>query len=155
MPEGLQSLELPSEWFLLLLRVLFIFLIYFFLYQLFRVQLREVFLLATEGPSRTDVAPPHRLVVMEGGDNPHLVGQTFLLRQTNSLGRSDRNSIALDEPFISTEHANLSWSGGTWWVTDNGSTNGTFVNDLQVRGSAGVNPGDVVQFGRVKLQLMA
>ncbi len=155
MPEQLQSLELPSEWFLLLLRVLFIFLIYFFLYQLFRVQLRELYLLGTGGTGGANSAPSHRLLVLEGGDNAGLVGQTFLLRPTNTLGRNDRNSIALDEPFVSTEHARIAWSGGSWWITDNGSTNGTFINDQPVRGSASVEPGDVVQFGRVKVQLVA
>lgn len=155
MPEGLQSLELPAEWFLLLLRVLFIFLIYFFLYQLFRVQLRELFLLGTAGPARAEALPAHRLQVIEGGENARLVGQTFLLRATNTIGRSAQNAIPLDEPFVSTHHADIAWSGGGWWVTDQNSTNGTFVNDEPVRGTAGIAPGDVVQCGRVKLQLVA
>ena len=155
MPDALTSLELPAEWFLLLLRVLFIFLIYFFLYQVFRVQLRELFVLGTTAGSHAAATPAHRVVVLEGGEAPDLVGQSFLLQPSNSVGRNPQSAIALDEPFVSSNHAEIAFSGGTWWVTDFGSTNGTAVNDQPVNGTAGIRPGDVVQFGRVKLRLEA
>ena len=153
MPDALTSLELPAEWFLLLLRVLFIFLIYFFLYQLFRVQLRELFVLGTVAATRPESPPASRLVVLEGGSAPNLVGQAFLLQPTNSVGRNSASAIELDEPFVSTNHAEIAYIGGGWWVTDFASTNGTRVNDQPVQGTAGVQPGDIVQFGRVKLRL--
>jgi hypothetical protein len=153
MPDALTSLELPADWFLLLLRVLFIFLIYFFLYQLFRVQLRELLVLGTT--TATAASPAHRLIVMEGGETPGLVGQSFLLRPSNSVGRNRESVIALDEPFVSSNHAEIAYSGGGWWVTDFGSTNGTAINDQPVNGTAGMQPGDIVQFGRVKLRLEA
>ena len=153
MPDALNSLELPAEWFLLLLRVLFIFLIYFFLYQLFRVQLRELFVLGTAAATRSDVSPAHRVVVLEGGSASDLVGQAFLLQPSNSVGRNPSSTIQLDEPFVSTNHAEIVYSGGGWWVTDFASTNGTRINDQPVQGTAGVQPGDIVQFGRVKLRL--
>lgn len=155
MPDALTSLELPAEWFLLLLRVLFIFLIYFFLYQLFRVQLRELFVLGTVAATRSETFPAHRLVVLEGGSAPDLVGQAFLLQPTNSVGRNRTSTIQIDEPFVSTNHAEIAYSGGGWWVTDFTSTNGTRINDQPVQGTAGVQPGDIVQFGRVKLRLEA
>ena len=155
MSDALTSLELPTEWFLLLLRVLFIFLIYFFLYQLFRVQLRELVVLGTVASARTDTPPAHRVVVLEGGEAPDLVGQSFLLQPHNSVGRNPQSVIALDEPFVSGKHAEIAYSGGNWWVTDFGSTNGTAVNDQPVNGTAGIRPGDIVQFGRVKLRLEA
>ncbi len=155
MPDALTSLELPAEWFLLLLRVLFIFLIYFFLYQLFRVQLRELVVLGTVAASRPEAPPAHRVVVLEGGSSPDLVGQSFLLQQHNSVGRHQTSAIQLDEPFVSTNHAEIAFTGGRWWVTDFASTNGTRINDQPVQGTAGVQPGDIVQFGRVKLRLEA
>ena len=41
---------LPLDWFLLLLRVIFIFLLYYFLYQLVRVTTRELIALAGRMP---------------------------------------------------------------------------------------------------------
>ena len=155
MPDALTSLELPEEWFILLLRVVFIFLVYFFLYQLFRVQLRELVVLGTRAAAQTETAPALalRMVVLEGGESPELVGQSFLLQQANSVGRNPRSQILLDEPFVSTNHAEIVYSSGSWWVTDFGSTNGTRVRDQPVHGSAGIEAGDIVQFGRVTLRL--
>lgn len=153
MPDGLSSLDLPTEWFLLLLRVLFIFLIYFFLYQVFRVQLRELLVLGTLSGPRQEVAPASRLLVIEGGEAIGLVGQSFLLRPRNAVGRNAQSAIAIDEPFVSGDHAEIAWSGGAWWVTDHDSTNGTAINGQPVHGTAGLQPGDVVQFGRVKLRM--
>ena len=40
--------DLPFDWFILLLRVLFIFLLYFFLYQIVRVTSRELIAIAED-----------------------------------------------------------------------------------------------------------
>ena len=155
MPEPFSSFDLPEEWFLLLLRVVFIFLIYFFLYQVFRVQIRELSALAST--SLRPSAPPAsaRLVVIDGGEASQLAGQTYLLQPTNSIGREPQNTIALDEPFVSARHAELTLRGGVWQLTDYGSTNGTFVNEHPVLGATSVQTGDIVQFGRVKTQFVA
>jgi pSer/pThr/pTyr-binding forkhead associated (FHA) protein len=43
---------------------------------------------------------------------------------------------------------------GRWWVSDLGSTNGTFVNGTQITEPAIIEAEDVVQFGRVTLRLV-
>ena len=155
MPEPFSWLNLPEEWFLLLLRVLFVFLIYFFLYQVFRVQIRELTALASASLRPSATPEGVRLVVVDGGDASQLVGQTYLLQPTNAIGRDPQNTIALDEPFVSSRHAELALVDGVWRLTDYGSTNGTFVNDRPVRGATSVKAGDIVQFGRVKTQFVA
>ncbi len=146
---------LPADWFLLLLRVLFAFLLYFFLYQIVRVQLRELIAIGTLGtapqePARSVVG---RLTMLDGGESGLGQGTVFVLHPTSLVGRRPECTVEIDEPFVSAEHAELIHERGTWWVRDLGSTNGTFVNGQPVRVPTGVQAGDVVQFGRVKLQL--
>lgn len=150
----LQSLDF--DWFLLLLRVLFIFLLYFFLYQVVRVTSRELVALASASApeARSTLPVSARLVVVEGGESSLLPGTTFALQPTTIVGRHPDCALELDEPFVSAEHAELVHDNGRWWVRDLGSTNGTFVNGNQVRVSTGIKPGDIVQFGRIKLQLV-
>jgi pSer/pThr/pTyr-binding forkhead associated (FHA) protein len=62
--------------------------------------------------------------------------------------------VALDEPFVSVQHAELAYDNGRWWLRDLGSTNGTFLNGAPVTVATGVRPGDIVQFGRIKLQFV-
>ena len=148
---------LPFDWFLFLLRVLFIFLLYFFLYQIFRVTSRELTALATantQPPRAPGPAVGGRLVMVDGGESGLGPGTTFLLRAVTTVGRHPDSTVAIDEPFVSSEHAELSHADGRWWVRDLGSTNGTFVNGNRVRVPTGIRPGDIVQFGRVQLQFV-
>ncbi len=148
--------SLDFDWFLLLLRVLFIFLLYFFLYQVVRVTTRELVALATASSPQTQPTVPAtgRLVVVDGGESDLLPGTAFTLATTTIVGRHPDCTLELNEPFVSAEHAELANDNGRWWVRDLGSTNGTFVNGNAVRVPTGVKPGDIVQFGRVKLQLV-
>jgi pSer/pThr/pTyr-binding forkhead associated (FHA) protein len=61
----------------------------------------------------------------------------------------------IEEPFLSAVHARFEHRDRAWYVTDLESTNGTFVNGRQVRGTVYIEADDVVQFGRIKLQLVA
>ena len=148
----LETLEF--DWFILLLRVLFIFLLYFFLYQILRVSLRELTAIgaATSAPSPTQSAPRAHLVVVDGAESDLPPGTSFPLQRLTSVGRHPANTLAIEEPFISAEHAEVAFDNGRWWVRDLGSTNGTFINGTQVTVATGVRPGDIVQFGRIKLQ---
>ncbi len=149
----LQSLDF--DWFILLLRVLFIFLLYFFLYQVVRVTSRELTALATTAapPPATDRSAA-RLVVVDGAESDLPPGTSFALHPITSVGRRPDNTISIEEPFVSADHAELAFDRGRWWLRDLGSTNGTFLNGTQVIVATGVRGGDIVQFGRIKLQLV-
>ena len=142
------------DWFILLLRLLFIFLLYFFLYQVVRVTTRELIALASQSAEAPGPRPTGRLVVVDGAESALPPGAAFGLQPVTRVGRHPDCTIALDEPFVSAEHAELSYDHGRWWLRDLGSTNGTFVNGAAVTVPTGVRPGDVVQFGRIKLQFV-
>lgn len=147
--------EVPADWFLLLLRVLFIVLLYLFLYQLFRVQLRQLMAVATRPEARPSEPAQTRasLIVIPGNGETPPVGTRFVLSPMTTVGRHADNVIQLDEPSISAQHAELRLTRKGWWVTDLGSTNGTFLNGERIHAPTGMSEGDVVQFGRVRMQL--
>lgn len=152
----LMLVSLPFDWFILLLRVLFIFLLYFFLYQVVRVTSRELIALGTAVAAPDPKTPPRavgRLVVVDAAESDLTPGTGFVLEPVTTVGRHPSSTIRINEPFVSAEHAELAFANGRWWVRDLGSTNGTFLNDNPVTVSAGVRPGDIVQFGRVRLEL--
>lgn len=43
------------------------------------------------------------------------------------IGRSTSCDLRLNAPYVSSEHARLSWTGDSWVVRDLGSKNGTFI----------------------------
>jgi len=48
------------------------------------------------------------------------------------IGRAAENDIIVTDDSISAQHALLEFEGGTWRITDLGSTNGTFVEGVRL-----------------------
>lgn len=70
------------------------------------------------------------------------------------IGRSVRSDLCVDDPFTSRVHAELREEGKTWWVTDLGSANGTYLNGVRIRGTVAVAAGDRLQVGETILELL-
>ena len=68
-------------------------------------------------------------------------------------GRLATLEIVLDDTSVSRKHAEVALGAdGLWYVRDNESTNGTYVNGARVgRGEHPVKARDVVQFGKVAM----
>lgn len=60
-----------------------------------------------------------------------------------SIGRGEYNDICFDNKVVSANHALLSYREGNWYIRDENSTNGTFVNERRVS-QANLSVGDVV-----------
>lgn len=146
--------SLPFEWFILLLRLLFVFLLYFFLFQVIRVMLREMQLFAAGEEQEPASEPSGHLLVKDAGDSGLRHGHRIPLEPVTVIGRHPRATIVLDDAFVSSEHAQLSWSDGRWWITDLDSTNGTVLNGRDVTIPTGLRFGDVVEIGEISLQLV-
>jgi S1-C subfamily serine protease len=78
-------------------------------------------------------------------------GQTEVFDQPTILvGRHMANDLRFDVNLdldVSAKHAEIRERGGKFYVIDNESTNGTYVNGVPVRDTA-LNDGDIVAFGR-------
>jgi len=94
-----------------------------------------------------------QLIVVEPGPTGLQAGTTFPLSAVSSIGRGLRNLVSLDDEFLSSEHALLSWRQNCWWLEDLGSTNGTLLNDVRISKPVPVAAGDIIEVGRVSLRL--
>jgi len=137
---------------ILLLRVAVVLLLYFFLWQVLRYVMRD--LRGGSAPGGGLSSPYGQLVVMRAGQSGVAVGKVFPLGPSNIIGRSLENcEIALNDSFLSGQHARLELQGDTWVLEDLRSTNGTFVNEMEVRDSTIVEEGDIIRVGRVEMRL--
>ena len=66
-----------------------------------------------------------------------------------TIGASDKSDITVACDTVSGKHARISVVDGKYYVTDRGSSNGTWLNGRKLQGnkSAQLHPGDFVEFG--------
>ncbi|HZO33303.1 MAG TPA: FHA domain-containing protein [Chloroflexota bacterium] len=145
--------ELTAEAMILLLRLALVALLYLFLGAVALMASRELRRLARSGSAVSPAVPRARLIVVDPGATSLRPGEMLPLRPVTRLGRSEENTIILDDTFVSAEHAVIVQRDGTWWLSDRGSTNGTALNERQVHGEVGLAPGDVVAIGDVRLKM--
>ncbi|HVS03879.1 MAG TPA: SpoIIE family protein phosphatase [Thermoanaerobaculia bacterium] len=79
--------------------------------------------------------------------------RVLLDRDRLTVGRSPRANLTLDDPFASRLHAELRVESGACWVTDLGSSNGTFVGGSRVVGPVALAPGERIRIGETELVL--
>ncbi len=97
------------------------------------------------------VAPRFLLVVhgQMAGRLCRVDSETFI------IGRSGNVDLLLDDPSVSARHAKLIVKGDECWAVDLGSTNGTFINQAPIVGTAPLRVGDALRIGNVILAFLA
>ncbi|MEO6578970.1 MAG: FHA domain-containing protein [Candidatus Limnocylindria bacterium] len=94
-----------------------------------------------------------RLSVLESPADEPLSGSTIALGPINSIGRNVNNTIFVEDDFVSANHAMLTFRGRSWFVEDQGSTNGTYVNGHRIERAVALSFGDELTVGRVRMRL--
>jgi pSer/pThr/pTyr-binding forkhead associated (FHA) protein len=148
---------------LLVLKALFLVLLYLFIWRIVRSASKDVRLpqesfilrpgegdgaaLAAQQPLQTG-----RLVVLKSPAMPE--GTTFELDSSAlTIGRGGQNDISIEEDeFASARHARFEPRRDGVWVQDRGSTNGTYVNGTQLDRPRRLTEGDVVRVGETDLR---
>jgi hypothetical protein len=96
-------------------------------------------------PERQGEARALLLLNTPRGPQPIPLESTLL-----TLGRGLNNDVILEDTRVSRHHAQLRYKSRRFWLTDLGSTNGTFVNGQPVSETA-LHDGDVVSLGGLEL----
>jgi len=97
--------------------------------------------------NRVQTATPSALIDIWGRPHP-LDARTRVGRQVEDRG------IAVLEPSVSRNHAELTYEAGAWTIRDLGSANGTYLEDKVVESTMPVNPGDRIRFGHIAFYLV-
>jgi adenylate cyclase len=77
----------------------------------------------------------------------HDKGVEYALADFNLLGRSPDATIRLQDNGVSRQHATIRRDGGLYWISDLGSANGSFVNDVAITTARALRHGDRIQLG--------
>ena len=147
---------------LLILKILFLALLYLFIWRIVRSATRDLRL-----PQESFVLGPDAAAAIRGGTpetatarlvvvkSPALAEGSDLVLDSAPLtvGRSEQNDIELrGDDFASAQHARFEPRRDGVWLTDVGSTNGTFVNGARLERPRRLAPGDVIRIGATDLR---
>ena len=82
-------------------------------------------------------------------------GLSFEVRsEKSSIGRLGDNAISIPEASVSSRHCEVWLKGDDIAVVDQGSTNGSFINDLKLiaEKEATLRPGQTLRLGQIQLR---
>ena len=154
--------ELAADETLLILKIVFLVLLYGFIVLVVRsatkdiggAQQESIILGAAEADAlRADLGVrSSRFRVLSG---PGLrAGRTFDVSSATVIGRDACTGIRVDgDEFASSAHARIDPRQDGVWVEDLGSTNGTLVNGERITSQRLLQPGDVLRVGETELRL--
>jgi hypothetical protein len=169
-----------SELVLLLLRVGFLLLLWFFVFgivyslraDLFGVRVRKLPAEAAAGVAAPAPSPKpaaksgsgrktgaatsdvvSKLVITSG---PKAGLELPLGTEPMTIGRSSESGLVIRDDYTSSHHARLMLRGGTWTIQDLDSTNGTFLGGSRVTGGpVAIDIGTPVKVGATTFELRA
>ena len=82
----------------------------------------------------------------------HLAGATYQLGGEITLGRANTNGIALEDTYVSTVHARIFRTNGTYFIEDLASRNGSTLNGQAIVATTAMVPGDRLQLGGTMME---
>ena len=89
------------------------------------------------------------MLITVGGSH---AGARYLIdADVTTAGRHPRSDIFLDDITVSRHHARFIRRDQQVWVRDEGSLNGTYVNQTLIDGEVALRAGDAVQIGKFRM----
>jgi hypothetical protein len=146
---------------LLVLKILFLVLLYLFIWRIVRAAARDVSL-----PQESFVLAPGSIPGL--GEQPRVEAGKLVVVKSPALaegdeweldssaltvGRSSHNDVQLErDEFASSAHARIEPRRDGVWLEDVGSTNGTYLNGIRLTRPKRLTNGDVVRIGETELR---
>ena len=110
------------------------------------------FLLLAAMKSDLASSEQHSYLTIHGGSRHGVV--VHIRKSTTTVGRHHDSDVVIDDPSISRRHAEITYSGDGYFVSDLGSKNGTFVNQDNIGNSQhSLVDGDEITFGPGEIAL--
>ena len=110
------------------------------------------FLLLAAKESDLASSEQHSYLTIHGGSRHG--GVVHIRKTTTTVGRHHSSDVVIDDPSVSRRHAEITYSGDGYFVSDLGSKNGTFVNQDNIGNSQhSLVDGDEITFGPGEIAL--
>ena len=129
------------------LKYVFIFIIYLFIFSILRMIYLDIRSMRKMDTTR-DAA---YLKVVNRLDSLNFKMQEYyVLKGTVNIGRSAKNDIVIKDNFVSKNHLQITDQGGTYFIEDLNSANGTYLNGEAIHDIIELRNGDRIGVGFIQ-----
>lgn len=130
-------------------KYIFIVIIYIFIFSIMRMIYLDISSMKGYGNNDNKGNPYLKLMNRREHFN-FKIQESYVIDEEISIGRSKKSDIVIQDPFLSHRHVSFSLRDDACFVKDEGSTNGTFVNDQRIGEEEVVlNDGDKIHIGQL------
>ncbi|TEB10569.1 FHA domain-containing protein [Pelotomaculum propionicicum] len=146
---------------LAVLRYVFLIFLFLFIFGLVRWMINDLrsearsSVLTPEQPhdkKRAEEKYGGRMIVTESPLPELIPGVSFGIGREMVIGRGSVSDVVIKDSFTSTRHARVFVKDGQYWLEDLGSTNGTYLNGVQLKKPVVLADGDGIKVGGVTFQ---
>jgi hypothetical protein len=95
---------------------------------------------------RNSRAQGPRLVLISGS----MAGKQIRLAADMLIGRNENCQIIIPDPSVSRKHARICFANNAWFIQDQNSSSGTFVNKEKIH-SIRLHSGDLIRLGNTEM----
>lgn len=129
----------------LVFKYLFILIIYLFMFSIIRLIYLDI-----KGMGLVTYAKDTYLKLINQKDTlPFKVEEVYSLEEDVTIGRSNKNTIVIKDPYISKNHLSIAKDEGDYFLEDLNSANGTFINGDRIMDVVRLKNGDTIRIGQV------
>ena len=151
---------------IMVLRYIFLGLLFLFIFRLVKWMVGDLKEIAVQppaglppvrrppGPEEAPAKTGAGLLVMASSWPELEPGTSFGTGRELVIGRGGKSDIVVPDTFASTQHARLFLKDEQYWLEDLESTNGTFLNEVQVKHPTVLTDGDRIRVGGVTFQFV-
>ncbi|WP_299033256.1 FHA domain-containing protein, partial [uncultured Anaerococcus sp.] len=90
-----------------------------------------------------------KLINMNDGFS-FMVQEYYFIGEDNSIGRDERNTISINDKYLSKFHARILQDENMYFLEDLKSANGTYLNDEKIIDAIELKSGDIIRLGSLK-----
>ena len=127
-------------------KYLFIIIIYLFMFSIIRL----IYLDIKGMGLSTYVKDTYLKLINQKDTLPFKIKEVYSLEEDVTIGRSNKNTIMIKDPYISKNHLSIVKDEGEYFLEDLNSANGTFINGDRIMDVVRLNNGDTIRFGQVE-----
>lgn len=130
------------------IRYVFIILIYYFLYGIIRLIYLDI--QSINKKNQKEYNSPYLKLINRKERLDFDIQEIYDLKDETTIGRAKDNTIQLLDKYISSNHLKITMDEGEYFLEDQSSVNGTYLNSTKIEDVVKLKNGDRIGLGQIE-----